>query len=108
MVTLTERASKKIAALAAKKGLPPVLRLRVTSGGCSGMSYEFEVDGKLDKDDVVFELSGAKLAVDPRSDFFVGGSVVDYEESLMKSGFAVKNPQAVSTCSCGKSFTTGA
>lgn len=107
MVALTERAAQKIAALAVQKGLAPVLRLRVAAGGCSGMSYEFEVDGKLDKDDVVFELSGAKLAVDPRSDFFVGGSVVDYEESLMQSGFAVKNPQAVSTCSCGKSFTTG-
>jgi len=108
MVTLTERAARQISALAAKKGLAPVLRLRVSAGGCSGMSYEFEVDGKIAADDVVFELAGAKLAVDPRSDFFVGGSVVDYEESLMQSGFAVKNPQAVSTCSCGKSFATGA
>lgn len=107
MVTLTERAAKKVAALAAKKGVAPVLRLKVGAGGCSGMSYEFEVSGRLFPDDAVFELSGAKLAVDPRSDFFVGGSVVDYEESLMQSGFAVKNPQAVSTCSCGKSFSTG-
>jgi len=107
MVTLTERAAKKIASISAAKARPPVLRLKVSSGGCSGMSYEFEVSGEVLADDIVFELSGAKLAVDPRSDFFVGGAVVDYEESLMKSGFAVKNPQAVSTCSCGKSFTTG-
>jgi len=44
--------------------------------------------------------------VDPKADFFIGGSVVDYEETMMSSGFVVKNPQAVSTCSCGKSFTT--
>jgi len=108
MVTLTERAAKKIQALAGKKSLAPVLRVKVGAGGCSGMSYEFEVSDKLGPDDVVFEGHGAKAVVDPRSDFFIGGSVVDYVESLMSSGFVVTNPQAVSTCSCGKSFATGA
>ena len=108
MVTLTERAAKKIAALAEKKGGLPVLRVKVGAGGCSGMSYEFAVSDELKADDVVFEGFGAKAVVDPRSDFFIGGSVVDWHEDLMSSGFVVKNPQAVSTCSCGKSFSTGA
>jgi iron-sulfur cluster assembly accessory protein len=106
MVTLTERAAKKIQALAAKKGQQPVLRVKVGSGGCSGMSYEFEVSDVLAKEDIVFEAHGAKAVVDPKADFFIGGSQVDYEEDLMKSGFVVKNPQATSTCSCGKSFST--
>jgi iron-sulfur cluster assembly protein len=109
MVTMTERAAKKVQALAAKKGAAPVLRVKVGAGGCSGMSYEFVVADKNDKlnpDDAVFEGHGAKAVVDPKADFFIGGSVVDYEESLMQSGFVVKNPQAVSTCSCGKSFST--
>src|SRR5579859_3338267 len=108
MITLTERAARKVQALAGKKGLAPVLRVKVGAGGCSGMSYEFEVSDRLSADDVIFEGHGAKAVVDPRSDFFIGGSQVDYVESLMASGFVVTNPQAVSTCSCGKSFSTGA
>lgn len=107
MVTLTERAARKVRALAAAKDGAPILRVKVGSGGCSGMSYEFEVSGRLEADDAVFEGHGAKAVVDPRSDFFIGGSQVDFVETLMESGFVVKNPQAASTCSCGKSFSTG-
>ena len=106
MVTMTERAAQKVQALAAKKGAAPVLRVKVGAGGCSGMSYEFVVADALNPDDVIFEGFGAKSVVDPKADFFIGGSVVDYAESLMSSGFVVKNPQATSTCSCGKSFST--
>jgi iron-sulfur cluster assembly protein len=109
MVTMTERAAKKVLDLAAKKGAAPVIRVKVGAGGCSGMSYEFVIADKndaLNPDDVIFEGHGAKAVVDPKADFFIGGSVVDYVESLMQSGFVVTNPQAVSTCSCGKSFST--
>lgn len=106
MITLTERAAKKIASLASKKGGPATLRVKVGSGGCSGMSYEFALCDEPTKDDQVHEAFGAKTIVDPKADFFIGGSQVDYEETMMKSGFVVKNPQATSTCSCGKSFST--
>ncbi len=106
MITLTERAAKKIQALASKKGLQPVLRVKVGAGGCSGMSYEFVVAEVVAKDDLVHEAFGAKAVVDPKADFFIGGSQVDYEDTLMKSGFVVKNPQATSSCSCGTSFST--
>ena len=108
MVTLTERAAKKIAEFAAKKGAAPVLRVKVGAGGCSGMSYEFAVGDAVAAGDAVFEGFGAKAVVDPKADFFIGGSQVDWTESLMSSGFVVKNPHATSTCSCGKSFTTDA
>ena len=106
MITITERAAKKVAAIASKKGEAPVLRVKVGSGGCSGMSYEFVIGGDVAAGDVVTEAHGAKAVVDGKADFFIGGSQVDYEETLMKSGFVVKNPQATSTCSCGKSFST--
>jgi iron-sulfur cluster assembly accessory protein len=106
MVTLTEKAAQKVQDLAKTQGKAPILRVKVGSGGCSGMSYEFELGGPLAQDDIVFDSLGAKAVVDPRSDFFIGGSIVDYVETLMQSGFEVKNPLAKSTCSCGTSFST--
>ena len=107
MVTLTPKAAEKVQALAKAQGRPAaILRLKVGSGGCSGMSYEFELVDAANPDDIVFEGHGAKAVIDPRSDFFTGGSEVDYEETLMASGFKVQNPLAKSSCSCGKSFNT--
>ena len=106
MITLTEKAAAKVQALAKSQGkAQPILRVKVGAGGCSGMSYEFEVTDELKKDDIVFEGHGAKAVVDPRSDFFIGGSEVDYLESLMESGFKIQNPLAKSSCSCGTSFS---
>ena len=106
MITITPKAARKVQDLAKKKGEAPVLRVKVGAGGCSGLSYEFEVAGPIAPGDIVFEGHGAKAVVDPRSDFFIGGSEVDYVESLMTSGFVVRNPLAKSTCSCGTSFST--
>jgi len=105
MVTLTEKAAVKIQALAKAQGKPsPILRVKVGAGGCSGMNYSFELADAVKADDVVFEGHGAKAVVDPRSDFFVGGSEVDFHETLMEAKFTIRNPLAKSTCSCGVSF----
>ena len=106
MVTLTPDAARKVQDLAQQQGKAPVLRVKVGTGGCSGLSYEFELAVETKADDIVFEGHGAKAVVDPRADFFIGGSEVDYTESLMESGFKVQNPHAKSSCSCGKSFST--
>lgn len=104
MITLTEKAAQKVLALAQAQGKKPVLRVKVGAGGCSGMSYEVALAEELAADDIVSEGFGAKAVVDPRSDFFIGGSEVDHVETLMESRFVVKNPLAKSTCSCGTSF----
>jgi iron-sulfur cluster assembly accessory protein len=107
MVTLTPKAAQKIQALAKAQGkAQPILRVKVGAGGCSGMSYTFELDEDVKPGDVVFEGHGAKAVVDPRSDFFIGGSEVDFHETLMEAKFKIQNPQAKSTCSCGTSFST--
>ncbi len=105
MITLTANAAKKVQLLAKSKGYTePILRVKVGAGGCSGMSYEFVIDEAVKDGDIVFEKFGAKAVVDPRSDFFVGGSEVDYFETMMESKFVVQNPLAKSSCSCGTSF----
>ena len=57
--------------------------------------------------DQTFETSGVKVIVDPMSLRYLEGAEVDYKEDLMGGGFAIKNPNAASTCGCGHSFSTG-
>jgi len=105
MVTLTEKAAKRIIDLAAQQKRPePILRVKVGAGGCSGMSYAFEMADAVNPGDIVFSGHGAKAVVDPRSDFFVGGSEVDFKETMMEAKFIIQNPLAKSSCSCGTSF----
>ena len=106
LLSITEKAAKKIKQIAAKQGkIDASLRIQVIGGGCSGLSYQFGFAEKSDPKDKVFEQFGVKVAVDPRTLIYVAGSELDYEESLMKSGFKVKNPNATVSCSCGESFS---
>jgi iron-sulfur cluster assembly protein len=105
-LALTERAAQKIAQLAEREEkVGQMLRVGIQGGGCSGLSYNFSFTPGPDARDKVFEAYGAKIVVDPKSLLYLGGSVLEWQESLMKSGFVLKNPNEVKSCSCGESFT---
>ncbi len=80
------------------------LRIYVQGGGCSGFSYGMVLD-EVTEDDEVFEEQGVKVIIDPMSLKHLDGAQVDYKEDLMGGGFAIKNPNASSTCGCGQSFS---
>ncbi len=106
MIALTAGAAQKVQALLAKGGKAEgFLRVSVSSGGCSGMSMAFEVTDQKSGDDKVYESHGAKVVIDPKSEFFLFESTVDWQSTLMKSGFVIQNPNATSTCGCGTSFS---
>ena len=105
-IGITERAAKKIAQIAEKEGKAgQPLRVGIQGGGCSGLSYTFSFTTGPDARDKVFESYGARVVVDPKSMLYLGGTVLDWQESLMKSGFVLKNPNEVKSCSCGESFS---
>jgi iron-sulfur cluster assembly accessory protein len=107
VLSLTPKAADKLKGILEKKGIPGgFLRVKVTAGGCSGMTLEFDLSDQLGPDDKAYESNGMKIVVDPKSEFFLYGSTVDYQSTLMKSGFVVDNPNAKTTCSCGTSFST--
>ncbi len=108
IVELTDKAASELRLYLERQGKPgAALRLFVTAGGCSGLSYGMVVDDKLGDDDFVINVGGAKVAVDRSSAPFIAGSTIDYRsEKLMGGGFVVTNPNAVSTCGCGESFKT--
>lgn len=109
MIQLTEVALQKVKGILdqEKEALPGGgLRIYVQGGGCSGFQYGMVLDEVADGDQV-FDKGGVKLIVDSMSLRYLEGAEVDYKEDLMGGGFAIKNPNAVSSCGCGHSFTTG-
>ena len=104
MLTLTPAAAKRVAWIAERQAKPPVLRLAVEGGGCSGFQYKFELAEGPDGEDLVSETDGVRLVVDPISLDLLTGSTVDFVESLGGAAFKVENPQAASGCGCGSSF----
>lgn len=104
---ITPKAAEKITALLQAENLDPVthgLRVGVVGGGCSGYSYKMEFTETRDGDQVVAH-GPAQVFVDSKSLLFLGGSVLDYIESLTGAGFTVRNPNATGTCGCGTSFS---
>ncbi len=104
-ISLTENAAKRVAAIAARKDAPAILRLAVDGGGCAGFTYSFELANAAEEDDAVAETDGVKLVVDPASLELVRGSAVDFVEDLGGAAFKVTNPNAQSGCGCGSSFS---
>ena len=103
-IGMTDQAAQKIQALVAEKGIPDGgLRVKVVGGGCSGLTYKMDLDQVRDGDKV-FEHSGAKLVVDRKSFLYLNGTILDYKDELMSSGFNLQNPNVKRTCGCGSSF----
>jgi iron-sulfur cluster insertion protein len=81
------------------------LRIYVRGGGCHGYQYGMAFETKIGEDDTILEKDGVKVIMDSQSAPLLGGAEVDYVDSLQGSGFAIKNPQAKTTCGCGSSFS---
>ncbi len=106
-IRITEAAVAYAKKRLAQRGTPEAaVRLGVKGGGCSGFSYviEFSDDEPRARDKVV-ELDGVKFYVDKKSLLYLGGSTLEYENTLMFQGFRFMNPQEATRCGCGHSFT---
>ena len=105
IVSLSDSAVRRIAALMAEESQPGLmLRLSVSGGGCSGFQYGFSFDDIVNPDDHTFARNGVTLVVDDTSLDLLAGSEVDFVEDLVGSTFQVRNPNAKSSCGCGTSF----
>lgn len=106
-ISITEKAARKIAALAAREDrASAILRVRVTAGGCSGFSYNLSFEDSPAEDDVVVQgADGVQVLIDPRSVPIVTGSTLDLDENLLGGGLKMRNPQVTQECACGESFS---
>ena len=107
MITLTERAARKVKDIFQQQSMPQgaCLRVAVKGGGCSGFSYHLDVAKGPAADDEAFETFGLRVVVDPKSLLYLDGTEVDYEDDLLKGGFVFHNPNAKKSCGCGSSFS---
>ncbi len=104
-VQLTESAAERISFLMEQENEQDgMVRVSVSGGGCAGFQYGFTFDHTLNDDDIVIERDGAKVVIDSLSVGFLEGSQIDYVQDMIGASFAVKNPNATSSCSCGSSF----
>ena len=107
VVSMTTRAADKLKEIVTKQGRDDLaLRVYVTPGGCSGFSYGMTFAEGREEDDTLVEQDGVRIVVDPMSAMYIKGSEIDFVDALMGGGFALRNPNAVSSCGCGQSFKT--
>jgi iron-sulfur cluster assembly protein len=106
-ITITEKALSRVRAVLAQEGLGDTggIRLGVQGGGCSGLSYVVQFESGPHERDRIFTFGNVRVFVDPKSFIYLAGMTVDYEETLMKTGFVFHNPNAAKSCGCGSSFT---
>jgi len=107
MITISEKAKERVLNIWKEDHLSPehFVRVSVTSGGCSGLTYNMKFDNQPQPSDEVFEDKGIKLVVDAKSILYLLGTELDFSEGLNGKGFYFNNPNASRTCSCGESFS---
>ena len=96
----TDRAKNQIKKIT-KSEEKKYFRIAVQGGGCSGYKYNFSFDNKLEKDDILFDLT----IIDKASLEIISGSTVDFKKEMIGESFTINNPKATSSCGCGLSFS---
>lgn len=105
-ITITEFADKKIFDIMKRSDSEDhFLRISLKSGGCSGFSYDFSFAEEAGDGDRVFLFEKIKVCIDRKSYLFLIGMEIDYEETLVKSGIVLNNPNAKRACGCGESIS---
>lgn len=105
LLTLTESAKKKVLKLLEKDPQKKYLRVKITGGGCSGLSYELDLEQDQQPYDLVINSDIIAILIDPKSALYLKGTTLDYSNKMIGGGFKFLNPNAKTSCSCGDSFS---
>ena len=106
MLFVADSAKQKIQEIRESESLGDdfFIRVSVTSGGCSGLTYQMDFDNESQPNDQVFEDNGVKVVTDLRSFLYLCNSTLEFSGGLNGKGFFFNNPNAARTCGCGESF----
>lgn len=105
LVLVTPAAGAKLSTLAEREQKGDFLRVKITGGGCNGLSYKMKFVDAAKRGDILVRSSGAMILVDTKSALYLRGTELDYSDQMVGGGFKFSNPNAKSSCSCGESFS---
>jgi iron-sulfur cluster assembly protein len=106
MLFVADSAKNKVSEIVSSEGLSTdyFIRVSVTSGGCSGLSYQMDFDNELQTNDQVFEDNGVKVVTDLKSFLYLCNTTLEFSGGMEGKGFFFNNPNAARSCGCGESF----
>ena len=104
IMSLTDAAVERITEIIGDADKPVIgVRVGVKNAGCAGMAYTLDyVTDPVRGDDHVQD-KGVDVYIEPKATMFLLGTVMDFEESMLSSGFTFKNPNQTGECGCGES-----
>lgn len=103
-INLTKRAAEKFQQILKDEGKEGWgLRFGDKAAGCSGFEYTLDFSKEASADDVTFESSGVNVFINKGAVSRLLGCEIDYLDGLNNAGFKITNPNAKSSCGCGKS-----
>jgi iron-sulfur cluster assembly protein len=105
VITVTESAVNRIRDMISKRGSGVGLRVGVTESGCSGYKYALDYAESVTDDDIVIERNDVKVVIDRKSMNIIDDTELDYVKEGLNQSFKFNNPNAVSECGCGESFS---
>lgn len=107
MIELTAAAAQEIKRLQnSRQQNETYFRIRIKTGGCSGLYYDLELSEQPKTNDHIYESQSITILVDEMSHYYLQNLKIDYAEDLMGGGFRFHNSKALSSCGCGLSFET--
>ena len=107
MLFVADSAKEKICNIMKEQNLSDdyFVRVSVTSGGCSGLSYSMDFDNETKPNDQVFDDNGVRVVTDLKSFLYLCNTTLEFSGGLDGKGFYFNNPNAARTCGCGESFS---
>ena len=104
IMSLTDAAVERINEIIEDSATPVMgVRVGIKDAGCAGQSYTLAYVSEPVKGDDHIEDKGVHVFVEPKATLFLLGTVMDFEEDILKSGFTFKNPNQTGECGCGES-----
>jgi len=106
MLFVAENAKRKLDEIRSAKDMGDdyFVRVTITSGGCSGLSYNLDFDNELEEKDQIFDDNDVRVVCDLKSFLYLCNSTLEFSDGLDGAGFFFNNPNAARECGCGESF----
>ena len=105
LIAVTRAAGSKLIKLIEREQSGNYLRVKITGGGCNGLSYKMIFVVMPKRGDILVRSSGANVLVDSKSALYIRGTELNYSDKMVAGGFKFTNPNAKASCSCGESFS---